>query len=249
MDQPCKKPFVSTTKIEQRCVRLEKVCQSTVRRRAARREPKAATKVARLEEKLDSLVSLIRANPNAMNSVADAPATGSPEPFVRTPESSAASTSHTSVSNPSADFSPGVSLKDCLAQSNSVTRSGLLHPCPLALRALDHNQGLPNFDSSKLSHEEADDALLLFRSHMLAHYPIITIVRGVNASGLRAQSPFLWLCIMAVSLKSSLKQRSLGLEIRRTMAHRLIVEGERNIDLLQGLLVYSGWFVSTKRHP
>lgn len=76
---------------------------------------------------------------------------------------------------------------------------------------------------------------------MLHHLPILAIPTNLHSLELKAQQPFLWLCIMAVSLKCSTQQKALGLEIRRTMAYRIILEGERNLDLLQGLLVYAGW--------
>ena len=194
------------------------------------KEQRAVNKVARLEEKLDSLASLIRASPQTSAHVYDGNSAGSAQLAPLTPSSSSNATS--TIQDP-----PRVHTSQ--TRGRTLYRDGEL-PCPKGLSELDQAT-LPNFDSSKIAPEDADEGLLIFRSHMLSHYPIICIPGGVNAHGLRAQSPFLWLCIMAVTMKSSLKQRALGLEIRRQIAYRIIIEGERNIDLLQGLLVYAGW--------
>ena len=77
---------------------------------------------------------------------------------------------------------------------------------------------------------------------------ILTSTRPKNASlTIETEHPFLWLCIMAITSRSSTRQTILGKEIRQTIGQRLIVDGERNLDLLNGLIFYGGW-VSTLLH-
>ena len=58
---------------------------------------------------------------------------------------------------------------------------------------------------------------------------------------LRKESPFLWLCIMAFTTKSSERRKILIAEIRQVLATRIFAEGEKSVDLLQGLLLYASW--------
>lgn len=102
-------------------------------------------------------------------------------------------------------------------------------------------ESLSNLHSGLITPKEADESLNIFRSQMLQWYPIMVIPENTNAQRLKAQNPFLWLTIMAVTSKSSLRQRYLGLEIRKMMANRIILEGERSLDLFKGLLVYTAW--------
>lgn len=53
--------------------------------------------------------------------------------------------------------------------------------------------------------------------------------------------PFLWLNIKSVCSKSSLEHIAFDHDIRATLAHRVIINLERSMDLLQGLLVFLIW--------
>lgn len=57
------------------------------------------------------------------------------------------------------------------------------------------------------------------------------------------ERPFLWLSIMAITNRSTAKRELLDVEIRRIIGVRLILEPERNIDLLLGLMVYAAWYI------
>jgi hypothetical protein len=46
---------------------------------------------------------------------------------------------------------------------------------------------------------------------------------------------------LAVSAKSSARQVALGIKIRRIIAEKLLVEHERSLETLVGLLCYIGW--------
>ena len=185
--------------------------------------------MARLEEKLDGLVSLIKASQHVETAAPAQTATplDSPDSFAVTPPSS--------TSNAVNDINH--------AESSANQPTEMPIPVGCGGTIIPHRDtGLPlDFDSNSLSVEEADEALELFRSKMLLHYPIVFIPPSLSSVDLRAQSPFLWLCVMAVSSKSYRKQISLGIEIRRTIARRMLLDGEISGDLLWGLLVYAAW--------
>ncbi|KAJ3469946.1 hypothetical protein MRS44_000045 [Fusarium solani] len=69
------------------------------------------------------------------------------------------------------------------------------------------------------------------------HLPFLMLDQESSADSLRDAKPFLWLCIVAVSVKSTLKQQQLYGEIRSIVANSMVAELERSLELLQGLLV------------
>lgn len=75
------------------------------------------------------------------------------------------------------------------------------------------------------------------------HFPFVIIPPEVDIAVLRQQSPFLLLCIVTASLgHDPTLQSKLEAIIREETATRLIARIERNMDLLQGLLVHAAWY-------
>lgn len=58
---------------------------------------------------------------------------------------------------------------------------------------------------------------------------------------LRQNRPFLWLNIRSVCCKSSHEVITIDNEIRAILAQKVIIDLERSMDLLQGLLVFLIW--------
>ena len=87
--------------------------------------------------------------------------------------------------------------------------------------------------------KEADDCLKTFRNEISKYFSFLILPASISAQLLRIERPFLWLCIMAISSKSSKQQMELGLEIRLTLGRKLLVEGEKSLDLLLDILTYT----------
>lgn len=231
-----------------RCLRLNKDCQTTqtVRKRKTVNKP-PATKVERLEERLDGLFKLLQSS-NSSISIADgnasasnAPSTIQPSPsslqsHVVSPENCEDFESHEiqrqNSNRPTVDGlcldSPTVAPD--AAYSNSGTRSTIYY-CPESML----------ISSSEPSSEDAEECLKNFRPHMATFFPFIIVPESTTAQDLRRDRPFLWLCIMSVSSKSTIQQKALGREIKITMGREILVEGKNNIDLLLGMLVFVAW--------
>jgi hypothetical protein len=185
----------------------------------------AASQTARLEEKLDGLVSLLktatRATPSIESAIAavgwnfsDVVAQGS----VPTPSNASNEMSMEGTSN---------SVSNCILS-------------PLTPASVSTPQLFPYTIPRDLdpSLEEAEVYLMTFRTQTLSCFPFMYIPENTPSHQLRQERPFLWLCIMVISFRTSSKMLRLGREI--------LVDGERNIDLLLGLLVYIGWYVRTR---
>jgi len=88
---------------------------------------------------------------------------------------------------------------------------------------------------------EEDDNLKTFKAIKLKRFPFIILPESQTAQGLRQERPFLWLCIMAVSSKSSVQQVALEKELRTIIGRQLLLEGDKTLDLLLGVMTYIAW--------
>jgi hypothetical protein len=94
-----------------------------------------------------------------------------------------------------------------------------------------------------LSIAEADACLATFRSFAFGYFPFIEFSPHTSAQQLQEERPFLWLNIVAITAQSSSRQQRLGALIRQHVAQNMVIETERSIDLLLGLLAFLAWCV------
>jgi hypothetical protein len=230
-----------------RCHRLNKECQSppAVRKRRIVKNT-TATKTARLEEKLDSLVSFLHSAAQSLpvgagNIVPTAQVQLSPESL--RPQ-------HSYPKGGRSHYSEAIQIpREAICYP--VDDLGL-HP-PILLRATSNvamqsvsrnvpTNYIPRGFEPPMA--EADENLKTFRTCRLKHFPFINWPESVSSQELRQERPFLWFCIMAVSSKSSVQQMAFGEEIRSILGRQVLVESEKTLDLLLGLLTYLAWYVS-----
>lgn len=171
----------------------------------------STSRTAQLEEKLNDLVSLLQQSHNASPPVAGSSG-GPKEP-------------------PTPAGSSGAATRDGrYPTSNTMTTPSDSEP-----------QNAAAFQASDPSIDEAEQCLDTFRSIYLPAFPCLYIPPTMDAMTLRAQKPFLWLCIMAVTLPFPARQLALSERARAYVSQRLVIAQERNMDLLQGLIVFIGW--------
>ncbi|KAI1342277.1 hypothetical protein F5Y15DRAFT_336464 [Xylariaceae sp. FL0016] len=92
-----------------------------------------------------------------------------------------------------------------------------------------------------LSTVQAEETLALFREQYLRIFPFMHITPETSAATLQRERPYLWLNIRTLLAKSPLQQSALSLRCREILATKVFVDLERNMDLVLGLLVYAGW--------
>ena len=234
-----------------RCQRLNKDCQpseATRRRNAISKKP--ATKVDRLEEKLDGLVTLLKSaaqptpliNNNGFMPTAAAQDQLTPESLQSretTYEDAEPRVLESADVDKEKDFRPcpgGLSLHVPVISPEtfytaSGTRSKTYH-CP--------DSELCQLEPSA---EEAEMYFVDYQEFKSPFFPVIIFPPSMTAIQLRRECPFVWLSIMAISSKSSEQQKTLSREIRLTIGREMLVEGKNNLDLLIGLLIYVAWHV------
>ena len=88
---------------------------------------------------------------------------------------------------------------------------------------------------------QAERLLSAFR-HKAPFFPFITISEDATVSSLSRTSPFLLLAILTVAsgmdtpLNCQMEQ-----EFRRILSAKVVVEGQKSLDFLQGILLYIAW--------
>lgn len=90
---------------------------------------------------------------------------------------------------------------------------------------------------------DARELLETFRRSFMTSFPFVVLPADTTAESLRREKPFLFLSILAVAaFRNSALQLSLGKEIQRQIATRIIMRNEKNLDILQGLVIYIAYY-------
>ncbi|KPM46071.1 hypothetical protein AK830_g500 [Neonectria ditissima] len=224
----------------ERCHRLGKTClpMTTSRKRVAKKA--TASRTAQLEEKLDDLVSILRAsqgtNQHQQQQQQQSPPTG-PTPLFASPSTAlpsrldslaAAATSSTTQSSSSSIPHPYV-------PGNSVESASMSSASP------DINE------TFRLPEPTPAEAEVYFRKfkEWLKNFPFMVFPHDTTAASLHESHPFLWLCIMNITSMSTLQQMLMKERIRREIATRIVVDHERTMDILLGLITYLAWAAMT----
>ncbi|KAI1875337.1 hypothetical protein JX265_004395 [Neoarthrinium moseri] len=101
---------------------------------------------------------------------------------------------------------------------------------------------VPSGPGFGLTWSQASQALALFKVKMMPEFPFVVLERDVFAEQLCYESPLLFRSIMLAAAPVTLAQRK---EMKRSISayigQRIIVLEERDLDLLQGLLVFIAW--------
>ncbi|KAM0235310.1 hypothetical protein ACHAP5_009788 [Fusarium lateritium] len=85
--------------------------------------------------------------------------------------------------------------------------------------------------------EEAEVYLNKFRE-WLKNFPCMIIPDDMTAAALRKEKPFLWICIMNITSMVVEQQMKMKDRVRQEMATRILINHERSLDCLQGLICY-----------
>ena len=95
------------------------------------------------------------------------------------------------------------------------------------------------------SEGEADKLVDVYRNDLAIQAPFVIVPADLTAFKLKQERPFLFHCILMIaSYKDVSRQQLLQREIMKCLSTNLILNGERNFDLLQGLLIYVTWYVA-----
>lgn len=101
-----------------------------------------------------------------------------------------------------------------------------------------------SMERRQISLGEAEDLLSSFRSKS-GFFPYVDIPEEATVPSLSRKSPFLLLAILtSSSIRYPKLYPQIDHEFRRVLSSKVIVEGKKSLDFLQGLLIYIAWWVS-----
>jgi hypothetical protein len=95
-----------------------------------------------------------------------------------------------------------------------------------------------------LPNQEGAFLLLEFRTSMARQFPFVVIPPNATSESLRTERPMLWKAILtAASCLKPSRQEGMGQELIEEFSTRLLLNGEKSLDLLQALLIHIAWSV------
>ncbi|KAL2858574.1 hypothetical protein BJY01DRAFT_723 [Aspergillus pseudoustus] len=87
---------------------------------------------------------------------------------------------------------------------------------------------------------EDDEVLTSFRAR-LRYFPFIHLAPPYCAADIKADSPYLWRCMVLLHCKDVQRRNDLHTELKEVLAKALLADCKRSFDLLQTVLVYLAW--------
>jgi hypothetical protein len=84
---------------------------------------------------------------------------------------------------------------------------------------------------------------------MLPHFPVVVFPPGTTTSTVRRTRPILFLAILGAAsgiLGEGIRKALVG-EVMRTFADRIMISGEKNLDLVQAIQVSAVWYFPPER--
>ena len=155
-----------------------------------------------------------------------------------------------------ATTSPGLQPAACSAPATTIDRSHFTPAdgslllasqagnlgTPESLPAIEESFGRADvIQKGIISEQRAGEFIEAFETDF-SSFPFLTIPSSCALGSIRSERPFLLLAILTIASRKNLTlQESLEKEFRETLGTRLIVEASKDLDLLQGLIVYIAW--------
>lgn len=235
-----------------RCAKANRECIFTAPSR--KRQKKSDSKVAELEKKIDALTASLNATRAQARGIHGAEDDDDDEYLddEDTPGSSDALRS---------DFSPIVRQakrprsEDTYAGERThgdsvlaVYPKGGKIPTISHLRPTDEDAHkyvyIDVVDRQLLSMEMATAIFNRYIEDMVPHFPAVVFPQGTTAEDVRKKKPTLFLAILAAASGTGHPDlhRTLYKEISRALAERVMVNGEKNLELVQALLLCTMWY-------
>ncbi|KAG9229713.1 hypothetical protein BJ875DRAFT_522221 [Amylocarpus encephaloides] len=215
----------------QRCAKEGKECVFLEAKPRPKRAKNSRIRVAEMEKKLDGLVALL--------------ASGCQVPTARISTNSTTTTDDTVEQSQASEQSytesqiPEVEVPLPLAP--------LIPPAPIhysvfPLPDYTFNQLQDPITKGFLTVESAQHVLGVFCTRA-TKFPFVTLPHNVSLDTLRRDHPFLLIAMLTFGTFDDAKlQDQLEAELRETLMKKIFNHGEKNLDLLQGLLVYLAWY-------
>lgn len=193
-----------------------------------------------MEQKLDGLVTLLKSAQNPQpdsNHISTAIGRGeAPVEYMSTADSTSVPNPHTNAFSSAQGAASNIPPPP---QIVGPTQDDLNVMVPF--KGIGPTTGFCQTFESPLRNEGMSNMLLKrFRDEMSPCSPFIVLLPSMTADQLRQERPFLFSCIMAISCHDTAQQLQLGKQVIKQLAERMVVNTERSLDLLLGIITYAG---------
>ncbi|KFZ20552.1 hypothetical protein V501_00059 [Pseudogymnoascus sp. VKM F-4519 (FW-2642)] len=195
----------------QRCVKNGMECVFQEAQPRPKRSKTSRVRVAEMEQRLDDIVGLLSSN--SCNSLSVAP-------------SQTQSVARTQVDS------------RVLQQPGSSTSEVYQPMLGVSAPWLKFEDLQDVIGKGIISINKAEDILQTYGTHA-PNFPFVVIPPNMSLDYFRREKPFLLLSILVISSNSNLQfQDRLETELRETLSRKVIINCEKSLDLLQGLMIY-----------
>ncbi|KAK8140483.1 hypothetical protein PG984_000549 [Apiospora sp. TS-2023a] len=210
-----------------RCAKAGRNCVVTQPTR--KRQKKTDSRVAELEKKIDALTASLQATRG-----------GEPPPQQYAPDKQDSIFTPPATAGQKRKFTEPRDSPLDVAQNSPGRSKG-------------HDYFHPDVvDRGILTMEQADLYFARYNDHMIAHLPAVVFPREMTAAELRKSKPLLFLSVMAAASSEVYSvQRPLVKELTQIFAEKVIINGEKSLEMVQALQVSVIWFVpyTWQNHP
>ena len=216
----------------------------SVRKRNGKRAH--VSRAAQLEAKLEDLVTLLRHKAVPTDN-AGSPGEMAGNASASTPAlSTHSATSRSEASSPRSAAAAAAAAGPLLLPQQPDCAPGRARPAPVARGSLlgcVFEPSPPSMPSCiyQPSPLEAAEDLMTFRKYMLIFLPFVYLPTTMTSERLSEVHPFLWFCIMTITCKSPDRRLVMGDAVKKHLAQKMVIDHEKSLDLLLGLLVLMGW--------
>jgi hypothetical protein len=107
-------------------------------------------------------------------------------------------------------------------------------------RSLDDSPQQSEFEASCDDNLTSQEFAKLRHLH-LSHFPFIYLPSSLSAEQLHMEKPLLSLAFKTICNKAGFQQAKLSKTLRKTIALKLLVDGEKSLDLLLSILACMAW--------
>ncbi|KAH8682922.1 hypothetical protein BGZ60DRAFT_398964 [Tricladium varicosporioides] len=221
----------------QRCLRDGKECIFLQTKPRPKRAKNSRTRVAEMEEKLEGLVALLTSTTKATKETAIPSPPEEPASIMVTATATARSNANRTDSFSFPFSSPPVRPEKEPLPAHLQHYSVFPFPdCTFKFDDLNDpiSRGIVSF-------EQGEDFVRNFKTKAYK-FPFVLVPPDMSLDTLRRERPFFLLSILTYSSQSKAKlQSQLEHELKESLSKRVIMNGEKTLDLLQGLLIYLAW--------
>ena len=229
-----------------RCAKANRKCIFT--EPSHKRKKKTDSKVAELEKKIDALTASLVAVRNHNGRGSESESSEDEESLQQSVRISSSAKSSRKRPRPSyldeRDFLNAKRLGISSVQAGSAFNQPPTIPSLRA--ALQSHEYADVVDRQILSSAKATEIFQFYREKMAPHFPVVVFPPHVTAGQVRQTKPILFLAILSVASrhKHSDLQLTLSREITQTYADRVIIKGEKSLELVQAMQVSTIWHVA-----